>query len=233
MAKLNSKAILVSKQIYASLERTFGPLENGADDQINAMLAHWLSNKGNADAEGTEIKLRRDVPLNTVNLSRVEAVTVSLYRHKQYVIPVTVNRKPPSWNSLSVWLVEHVFLTEEGKTCIVLDTDNVPSGHTRIIDLPEGDCHIKRMFQSGGAAFSVKDSVDSPTPRGLMTIQNSRVALRSLSAMQAMRLIRHIIAHLGETTILTVRIVWANCPGATHPGRKGVIGFSQTRPPET
>ncbi len=223
MVKLNSKALLVSTQTYATLEQVFGSLENGADAPINAMLTHWLNNNENADAE---IKLRQNVPLNTVNLSRVESATVTLFQHQKYVVPVTVNREPPSWSSLSVWLVEHVFLTEKGNACILLDTDNVPRGYKRIIDLPGDDHRIKRMFQSGGAAFVTKDSVDSPTPRGWMTIEKSRLALRGSSAMQSMRLIRHIINHLDEMTTMTVRIAWANRPGAIHAGRKGRISFT-------
>lgn len=225
MKSENMRAILVSEKTYKRMEEVFGSLGSSADAPIDSMLSYWLNN--NKD-EPRNISLRSNSPLESFRFTTINSVTVSLLRHGKFVQPVTINDAVPSWSSLSVWLVEHIFLSESGKVCVLFDVNDSSEHCQRIIDLPEENDHRKRVLQ--GCSFITKESVDQPTPRGWMTIEGSRYALRGTSSMQSMRLIRQLVTCTDESMILSMKLTWANRPGAFHSGCTGSITLGSRSP---
>ena len=222
----NVKALLVSRQTYEHLESLFGSLEHGADDAINAMIPEWLANR---NSQRQPIVLPENAPLHHVNRTAISSAIVQVSGTTARIYEDD-GKSAPTWNRLIAWLADHVATDRNGRVSLSLDA--IPEGMAYAVS-NGADCD--ELFERGGATIQTiptrqGDWQRSPdgvvvSPRGWHYAPDANVLIRISSAMQSMRLIRHVMHHVQPDASITINFTSDRKPGTATMGQDGNITF--------
>lgn len=221
----NTRALLVTRKTYEQMESLFGSMENGAEDAVTAMIKVWLERQANPQAP---IILPQNAPLHSVNGAKISSATITI-GDETINVHEADDKSAPTWNQLTTWLADHVAIDSNGYAFIF--SGQLPDGAKYAV--------LEGMFEYGGATIqAVPRYTDNPfattpvkitAPRGWNYAPQANVMIRVASAMQSLRLIRHIVDRIQNASI-TLNLAWDSKTNAPT-GAVGKISLKPTGKP--